>query len=311
MFIKSNFTFSFGFSESRISCTDYSSLTYIQFDLITNREARRWASLINRGSYQNTPFNKPIALLAQTCPTYLCTLFAFPKLRVPLLLLSPKNSSAAIAHLYKESGASAMIVDGELLNTNLQVIDGPIYSLEKVKLEELAQSTPENKAETAPLENDEGAGWDEPAFILHSSGSTGFPKIVKLPYSALIMFSAVYHTLGDFPGGKDDTILCLPPLFHGFGANISVSSALLDGLTIALPLSNSWPPKPIEVLNSLARSKANVLYLVPSLLDQIFTALEEGFDNELDNQNYSWDLLNLSNISHLVVPHCPQVSVGD
>lgn len=73
--------------------------------------------------------------------------------------------------------------------------------------------------------------WDAPASIVYTSGTTGYPKGVVIPYRWI--FSN--YTLGtQITLNRDDVVHCSLPLYHIGGLYADATSALISGASVAL-----------------------------------------------------------------------------
>ena len=161
------------------------------------------------------PTEKVIAVLTSTAIDESLLEIALAKLGLTSLLLSVNNSAAAVAHLCQQTEASHLIYG--------------------VKYEETARRVQENLAEEGydlsicpekrfPLWGKGGVAMSNIApfparlnpaqesqrtcVILHSSGSTGFPKPVYISHHGLLANAAQ---------SLPKTGFSALPLFHGFG----------------------------------------------------------------------------------------------
>ncbi len=161
--------------------------------------------------------------------------------------ISPRNSPAAIAHLLKTANVKQLIVGqeknfqmlAEISLTHLQGDKPQIHAMPS--FEELY--LPDSDKDFVPLSYKK-PDLNETSIILHSSGSTAFPKPIpwnhyqycKSPYFPVIIILAVFLVLkladqdSGF-GGRDVTGYRLSchaiPMFHGMGmmlTNWTVSS---------------------------------------------------------------------------------------
>jgi acyl-CoA synthetase (AMP-forming)/AMP-acid ligase II len=79
----------------------------------------------------------------------------------------------------------------------------------------------------------EGAGPDDVALLLHTSGTTSRPKQVPLLQRNL---TASAHSIADFYAlGRDDVAYCAMPLFHVHGLVASMLAALAGGGAVVVP----------------------------------------------------------------------------
>ena len=105
----------------------------------------------------------------------------------------------------------------------------------------------------ASLDGDEGAA------ILYTSGTTGKPKGALLTHNNL-RFNAE-ATKGATQMRADDRLLCFLPLFHCFGQNFIMNSAVDTGA--ALILHERFVPN--EILESVLANRATIFLAVPAV----------------------------------------------
>ena len=151
-----------------------------------------------------------------------------------MLLISPKNSAAAIEHLLTVARATLLIVEssGLILGLALKKSISGISTLSFAGLD-VHDSYPAS----VPLSPEQVAlELDLPAFYLHTSGSTGAfslflikikPLILTLPFPAghpkMISWSHRFFLAGSRSRQRDGTenigrpFYSIPPLFHASG----------------------------------------------------------------------------------------------
>lgn len=117
---------------------------------------------------------------------------------------------------------------------------------------------------------------DDPAALLYSSGTTGFPKGVTLSQSNIATNVA---TAAKYSGYRDDDRLCVfLPLFHVYGQNYILNAAILAGATVCL--FRRFVPD--VVLDAIQRDRHTLFFGVPT----IFIAL-------LSMDLSKWDLSSI------------------
>ncbi len=100
---------------------------------------------------------------------------------------------------------------------------------------------------------------DDPAALLYSSGTTGFPKGITLTQANVgsnIASAARYS--GYRP---DDRLAVFLPLFHVYGQNYILSAGLFAGATVVL--FRRFVPD--QVLEAIARERITMLFGVPTI----------------------------------------------
>ena len=99
---------------------------------------------------------------------------------------------------------------------------------------------------------------DEPAAILYTSGTTGFPKGATLSHGNVI--SNMYSMNHNCGMSSKDNILLFLPMFHCFGQNAIFNSALNACATIVLHRSF----EPDTIINSVAEFDITMFFGVPT-----------------------------------------------
>lgn len=109
------------------------------------------------------------------------------------------------------------------------------------------------------LEATAATDWDSPAFISHTSGTTGLPKGVVLSHRNLVRIS---DTIGQYLGIEDrDVILSALPLSFNYGLT-QLLLACATGATLVLERSFAFP---VAIVQSMAREQATVFPGVPTM----------------------------------------------
>ncbi len=100
---------------------------------------------------------------------------------------------------------------------------------------------------------------EDPAVLLYTSGTTGFPKGATLTHGNVIsnMFATVHHA-GFRP---DDRMMLFLPLFHVFAQNFIMNAALTACATLVL--HRRFVPD--QVLDSIQRHRATMFFAVPTI----------------------------------------------
>jgi long-chain acyl-CoA synthetase len=104
---------------------------------------------------------------------------------------------------------------------------------------------------------------DEMAVILYSGGTTGVPKGIMLSNMNFISEGMQVSAWGKL--SKDDSMLAILPIFHGFGLGVCINAVFMGGSkSILVP---QFTP---EIVAKLIRSKRpNVVVGVPTLFDAL------------------------------------------
>ncbi|KIY63134.1 L-aminoadipate-semialdehyde dehydrogenase [Cylindrobasidium torrendii FP15055 ss-10] len=198
---------------------------------------------------------------------------ALAKLGLTALLLAANNSVTTVAHLIKLTKATHLIYGAKFEATAKEAsatLAAQDYYIEIIPEAWFPLWGPQGVSNSsiepfAPyLSGDQEAS--RPAVILHSSGSTGFPKPVFLPHSAMVyisahnQFSAVFSTL---------------PVFHGAGHFLIFASIYAGGYVCIFPPHLPLTPANIcEVIAQLT-PRARQIFAVPYVV-KLLGETEEG-----------------------------------
>lgn len=207
-----------------------SSLTYRQVDTITTSLAQRLESEFKiRG--------KPVAYLANHSLQYSFYLIALVKLECRLLLLSPRNSEPALVDLMNKTNTKVLLYANQFSKIATKVFshisDGSFELASDVDIEQALQE--EKMAEKSFLASKATSKeqLEDIALIIHSSGTTGFPKPIYLSNRYLIiMFDGYSKVYKNVPSPK---LLSFAPLFHLMGS--AFFAMAVSGGTYVFPIN--------------------------------------------------------------------------
>jgi acyl-CoA synthetase (AMP-forming)/AMP-acid ligase II len=193
------------------------TLTYDDLQRAVDRLASYYASLGLQPSANadQVPPERVIAVLTSTAIDETLLEIALAKLGLTGLLLSVNNSVAAVAHLCKQTKATHLLYGPKFEQTASEVRAS--LSREGVELAILPEKrfplwgkggVRESKIPAYPARLSPAQEAKRTCVILHSSGSTGFPKPVFITHYGLIANASL-----SVPGTGFSAL----PLFHGFG----------------------------------------------------------------------------------------------
>ena len=133
---------------------------------------------------------------------------------------------------------------------------------------------------------------DDHAAIYFSSGTTGFPKAILHDHRSLncaCMVEQNHHGQT-----REDTFLCIPPLYHT-GAKMHWFGSLLSGSKAVLLRG----VKPEWILRAVTEEKCTIVWLLVPWAQDLLDAVESGRINVND---YNLDQLRLMHIGAQPVP---------
>ncbi|CAL1699334.1 unnamed protein product [Somion occarium] len=187
--------------------------------------------------------------------------------------VSPRNSPAAIAHLLTITDSAYLLVGPEVAMQDLAAVSLKILSDAGTPQPIIGSVPPfeslypkDSEANFEPLPPLKPK-WDDIAVIMHSSGSTAYPKSILWSHHRFLMLGMVpYHGERDLTGQH---LGCHSlPMYHGMGmiqAGWSATSGLV--LTTFKPQSPAPVPTPESVLKGSMATKTDVIFCVPSFIE--------------------------------------------
>ncbi|KAL0959586.1 hypothetical protein HGRIS_011296 [Hohenbuehelia grisea] len=273
-------------SEAGVADSPYAEVTYAQFAIMVDHEARLWFRLLSSSvSHPKSPLpGRPskqapvVALLADSGFDYAVTIMALLKLNASVLLLAPSNSEAAVSHLLTSCDASVLIHSRRYAHVALAARSSSSLVLVEYEEEKLQARTASNLPEGVLHKSP-----PEIPIIVHSSGSTSFPKPVRWSHAGFLSNAQVLLT-GDWSvfTRPDNRFLCLGPMFHTMALSVGLAGTICAGTTLVFPLCQSWPPSPADIVKSFSSTRVKTCIIVPLLLEQLVDALESDPSASLD-----------------------------
>jgi acyl-CoA synthetase (AMP-forming)/AMP-acid ligase II len=127
---------------------------------------------------------------------------------------------------------------------------------------------------------------EDEAAIYFSSGTTGFPKAIVLQHKCLLHSCEVERA--HHGQTKDDTFLCIPPLYHTGAKMHWFGSFLVGGKAVLLK-----GVKPEWILRAVSEEKCTIVWLLVPWAQDILDAIDSG-EVKLDEYRLSqWRLMHI------------------
>ena len=200
-----------------------------------------------------------LAVLAPNVPEYPIAFHAAVLVGGTVVVLNPLDTEDDLVGRLNETGARLVVTSPtEVAKANAV--------MSRTKVEEIFVfgeadgATPFSSlfADDAPPEPSIDPARDVVA-LLHSSGSTGYPKGVMLTHRN--MNATVLQTSVVAPIGEDDKVLAVPPFHHAFGLIMVMNATLLQGATlVTMPRF-----EPEAYLKAIQDHRITRLYIVPTI----------------------------------------------
>jgi long-chain acyl-CoA synthetase len=235
-----------------------------------------------------------VAVCLPNIPQAIIAIYAINKLSAVANLIHPKLSGMALKNALQKTNTKAVFMFSYLVNKNKKDILSSgitiiscnysdyvkgikkVYKLgEPINFNKNIYSYNQTlvKAKAFPTES----SGECDAILLHSSGTLGDSKIVKLSsnafnYLAKNIYDMVTITYNHEVNSSDGMLLMLP-LFHGFGLGVCVHFACIYNKVVMIPFFKSK-----TVAKTIAKEKISFTAAVPSMLNKLLK--DNRFDND-------------------------------
>ncbi|BAU64850.1 AMP-dependent synthetase and ligase [Stanieria sp. NIES-3757] len=229
------------------------SYTYQELDRLANRMANGLTKLgVTKGDR--------VALFLPNIPEFIISYLGTLKLGAIAVSLNVMLKSSEVSFILNDCTAKVLVTTEELRE---QVIKPDIPQLQTILLAEqqigrgisldwiIANASPE--AEAIDLNK------KDPAAIVYTSGTTGFPKGATLSHGNIVSNMAAQNHCCNMTSG--DRLLLYLPLFHCFGQNAVLNAGLNVGATIVLQRRFN----PEQVLDAILTEKITMFFGVPTV----------------------------------------------
>jgi len=127
---------------------------------------------------------------------------------------------------------------------------------------------------------------DDDAALYFSSGTTGFPKAIL--HNHLSLVSSCETEQNHHSQTKDDTFLCIPPLYHTGAKMHWFGSLLVGGKAVLLR-----GIKPEWILKAVSDEQCTIVWLLVPWAQDILDAIDRGDINLSDYKLDQWRLMHI------------------
>lgn len=258
-------------------------ITWLDFDKRANRFANL---LLSRGIKKGDK----VAILLMNCLEWLPIYFGVLKAGALAVPLNYRYTAGEIEYCVKLAEADVLVFGPEFIGRIEEISDKmprvkqvfyvgsncPTFSESYDKLVTYCSS----KSPDIKLSEEDDAA------IYFSSGTTGFPKAILHNHESLMHAARVEQN--HHGQTKEDTFLCIPPLYHTgakmhwFGSLISGGKAvLLKGI------------KPEWILRAVSEEQCSIVWLLVPWAQDILDAIERGDINLEDYDLSRWRLMHI------------------
>jgi len=266
-----------------------SEMTWREFD----EKANRFANLLLSRGYKK---GDKIAILLMNCLEWLPIYFGILKAGCMAVPLNFRYTADEIKYCLELADAEALVFGPEFTGRVEQIID----LVPRVKARfyvgddcpSFAVSYRGLLSYCSPKAPSISMTADDEAAIYFSSGTTGFPKAIVLQHHCLVHSCKVEQA--HHGQTKDDTFLCIPPLYHTGAKMHWFGSLLVGGRAVLLK-----GVKPEWILRAASEEKCTIVWLLVPWAQDILDAIDRG---EVKLSDYKLDAWRLMHIGAQPVP---------
>ncbi|KAF2280128.1 acetyl-CoA synthetase-like protein [Westerdykella ornata] len=211
----------------------------------------------------------PVALYLESDVGLFIYLAALLSSNIPTVLLSARLSSESVRHLLKETGAQSIFLSkrtepfirGEVADLVDTYVVERYSRFIRSKVVDESEDGVRSSSRMKVDQNDTGV------LILHSSGTTGLPKPIRLTHRYPLGYAACHKFPPEEPINWRN--LSTLPLYHGFGL-------LAPCLSLSVGMSCVFPPSSVipaahSTMGLVSTFDVESLMTVPSILEDIAT----------------------------------------
>ncbi len=252
-----------------------------------NRKANRFANLLlSRGIKKGDK----VAILMMNCIEWLPVYFGILKSGALAVPLNYRYTADEIKYCLELADADAIVFGPEFTGR----IENICTRIKRVKLWLYAGEECPTFAESydklvtyCSTQNPKIKITDEDdAAIYFSSGTTGFPKAIIHKHRSLM--HAALTEQNHHSQTKDDTFLCIPPLYHTGAKMHWFGSFLVGGKAVLLK-----GVKPEWILKTAAEEECSIVWLLVPWAQDILDSIERGDINIEDYDLSRWRLMHI------------------
>ena len=257
------------------------------------KRANRFANLLlSRGIKKG----EKVAILLMNCLEWLPIYFGILKTGALAVPLNYRYTADEIAYCLDKADAEYIVFGPEFVGR----IESICHKVKKVKTwlyvgedcpafaesyDRLVTFCSSKSPKVKISDEDDGA-------IYFSSGTTGFPKAILHSHKSLMHAAKVEQN--HHGQTKDDTFLCIPPLYHTGAKMHWFGSLMVGGKAVLLKGT-----EPEWIIKAVSEEKCSIVWLLVPWAQDVLDAIERG---DIDLSKYDLDSWRLMHIGAQPVP---------
>ncbi len=251
-------------------------------------ETARWQNAMQE---EGLKAGDRVAIMMRNC----CEWVMFDQAALALGLITvpiyADDRGANVSYILRDSGSRLLVIGGqeeweriepelnEMPEVNRIVTTKPLNEpLSDPRCRQLEEWLPE---QGSALQSS-GAGSDELASIVYTSGTTGFPKGVMLSHRNMLSNAEAAARQVDL--GEADILLSFLPLSHTLERTVSYYFSVMVGMTIAYARSTAMLAEDLQTIRPTA------LVSVPRIYERVYARVMDGLEQKGEKAKRLFDL---------------------
>lgn len=224
-----------------------SAVTFAELDRLSDRVA---AFLKKHGVGRGDT----VCIRLDKCTLAYALIVGCLKTGAPYFVLDPANPAARAAHILAKCRPRVVF---SAMESPLEIAEGTVFVVDKENQLAVLEGTP-----VGPFEPCHDIIGTDPAYIMFTSGSTGFPKGAVMSHANLMNFIAWARS--EFAVTPDDVFTNVNPLYFD-NSVFDVYGSLFNGAAL-VPFDAATIKDPWAILHRIDTLECTVYFSVPSLL---------------------------------------------
>lgn len=238
-----------------------------------------------------------VAILLMNCLEWLPIYFGILKTGALAVPLNYRYTSEEIEYCYNFSDATILVFGSEFISRVEPLVVGRLPKLQRLlyvgeDCPTFADSYFFLTADCATKAPQIELTPEDDAAIYYSSGTTGLPKAILHDHKSLMCACITEHE--NHKQTKDDSFLCIPPLYHTGAKMHWFGSLMVGGKGVILR-----GVKPKWILEAVSEEQITIVWLLVPWAQDILDAIDSG---EIKLEDYKLDQWRLMHIGAQPVP---------